>query len=361
MYLSNLKLWNFRKYGSNNNVDLKKPDLDLPFKKGLNVLIGENDSGKTAIIDAIKLVLKTHSAEWVTLDEDDFYKDTNRLRIECEFKDLEVNEAKNFPEYLSWEEVGGVKKPYLRVFIDVSKKDDKPLPYDTKAGVDEEGISISAEAREKIKVTYLKPLRDAKSELIPRKNSRLSQILKTHPTFRAKGGKHHLKSGFESFNKEIRSYFKGKDGKDADIADQEGKILKSEIDKYLDAFSGKSSEFKVSEGDLKQILERLELAFENDKNLGLGSHNILFISAELLHLNKQNWDGLRLGLIEEIEAHLHPQIQLKVIEKLQQNEKIQLILTTHSPNIGSKVKLEKLMLCYGNNVFPLGKSHTKLE
>lgn len=58
MYLSELRLWNFRKYTNEDGViDVTKPHLTVPFTKGLNVLIGENDSGKTAIIDAIKLVL----------------------------------------------------------------------------------------------------------------------------------------------------------------------------------------------------------------------------------------------------------------------------------------------------------------
>jgi len=58
MYLKTLKLWNFRKFGSgNSDIDLTKPDIEVPFARGLNVLIGENDSGKTAIIDAVKLVL----------------------------------------------------------------------------------------------------------------------------------------------------------------------------------------------------------------------------------------------------------------------------------------------------------------
>lgn len=35
-----------------------------------------------------------------------------------------------------------------------------------------------------------------------------------------------------------------------------------------------------------------------------------------LHLRKANWDGTRVCLIEELEADLHPQAQLKVIEKL---------------------------------------------
>ena len=58
MYLSNIKLWNFRKFGAEGEINLEKPNLNLTLTKGLNVIIGENDSGKTAIIDAIKLVLK---------------------------------------------------------------------------------------------------------------------------------------------------------------------------------------------------------------------------------------------------------------------------------------------------------------
>lgn len=85
------------------------------------------------------------------------------------------------------------------------------------------------------------------------------------------------------------------------------------------------------------------------------------MAAELLHLNKSNWDGLRLGLIEELEAHLHPQAQMQIIEALQKQEKIQLILTTHSPNLASKLKLDNLIICNKGNAFPMGSSYTKLD
>lgn len=65
MYLSTLKLWNFRKYSEGPN---EAPGIEIFFNKGVNVLIGENDSGKTAIVDAIRYVLKTKSGEpiyWV--------------------------------------------------------------------------------------------------------------------------------------------------------------------------------------------------------------------------------------------------------------------------------------------------------
>lgn len=50
MYLSNIKLCNFRKFGSLGDINLENPNLDLTFTPGLNVLIGENDSGEWEII-----------------------------------------------------------------------------------------------------------------------------------------------------------------------------------------------------------------------------------------------------------------------------------------------------------------------
>lgn len=155
MYLSNIKLWNFRKYGSD-TFDIDKPNLDLNFTEGLNVLIGENDSGKTAIIDAIKIVLKTHSYEYIKIEADDFYNNSDRLRIELKFKGLLDEEAKNFTEWLTWDEKD--LTPILRVFYDVRRKDYKILPSEVKAGADTEGYSLTAEAREYLKATYLRPL-----------------------------------------------------------------------------------------------------------------------------------------------------------------------------------------------------------
>jgi len=43
MFLSELKLWNFRKYGqATNEIDIRNPNLSINFNGGLNLLIGEN-------------------------------------------------------------------------------------------------------------------------------------------------------------------------------------------------------------------------------------------------------------------------------------------------------------------------------
>lgn len=362
MYLSNLKLWNFRKFGSG-SFDLEKPVLSLNFNESINVLIGENDSGKTAVIDAIKLLLKTNSAEWIKVDWNDFFVGSMRLRIECRFDKLSDDEAKNFTEWLAWEGEGADAKSYLVVFLDVSKTEDKILPADVRAGIDGEGYILTAEARDKIKTTYLRPLRDAKNELIPKRNSRLSQILATHKAFQGKEESHQFVTDYRELNNKIEAYFRGKDLNGVDLVDDGllGKHVKDVIDSYLREFSNKSSKFETTDNSLKSILESLGLLFEDGINLGLGSHNLLSIASELLHLQKANWDGLRLGLIEEIEAHLHPQVQLQVIETLQLKARdVQLIFTTHSPNIGSKISLGNLIIFQDGNAYPMGPDYTKL-
>lgn len=353
MYLSNIKLWNFRKYG-NDTFNIEEPNLDLNFTEGLNVLIGENDSGKTAIIDAIKIVLKTHSYEYIKIESDDFYNNSDRLRIELKFKGLLDEEAKNFTEWLTWEGQGEESTPILRVFYDVRRKDYKILPSEVKAGADTEGYSLTAEAREYLKATYLRPLRDAENELISKRNSRLSQILLGDDIFKEKDIPHPLVEEFKNINSSIEDYFK---------EGAEGADIKKKIDSYIKGFYGEEKEslFEASKNDIKSILEKLSLSLNGQKNVGLGTLNRLFMAAELLHLNKENWEGLRLGLIEELEAHLHPQAQMQVIETLQKQDEVQLIITTHSPNLASKIKLKNLIICNGNNAFPMGKDYTKLN
>lgn len=105
MYLSTITLKNFRKYAYDG---ANKHGITVNFHKGLNALIGENDSGKSAIIDAIKLVLQTQSGEFTRVMDEDFYisatgEIATEFSIDCIFEGFEINEAKNFVEWLSFE------------------------------------------------------------------------------------------------------------------------------------------------------------------------------------------------------------------------------------------------------------------
>lgn len=38
MYISELKLWSFRKYGKLNELDLENPSFQIAFQKGMNII-----------------------------------------------------------------------------------------------------------------------------------------------------------------------------------------------------------------------------------------------------------------------------------------------------------------------------------
>ncbi len=360
MYISELKLWNFRKYGKS-EWNLVQPHLTVPFNEGLNVLIGENDSGKTAILDAIKLVLKTHAYEWIKVEDTDFYNDSNKFRIEIILKGLKMEEAKNFTEWLGWEGEGDGAKPILRLIYEVERKNDRILPTDIKAGMDATGFPLNAEAREYLKSTYLKPLRDADNELVAKKNSRVSQILQGHDLFKEKEGqKHEFVSWFSEVNEKIKIWFETPATVEGEKGNKEQ--IKDIVDGFLQKFIEETvnSSLQLTDPEIKAILEKISLGISESKNLGLGTMNRLYMAAELLHLKKE-WNGLKLCLIEELEAHLHPQAQMKVVEALLNEKEVQFILTTHSPNLASKVDIEKLIICKDCYVYPLRKENTKLE
>ena len=374
MYLSELKLFNFRKFGVFETEEDINPCLSLQFNEGINLLVGENDSGKTAILDAIRYTILTQSFEYIRLENEDFHlpfgkqeKDrATELRIECVFRNLNDNEAKNFLEWLSIEKVNKDVHSYsLKVSL-VARRKNKNIYYDIKAGPDEEGSQLNGEVRNLLRATYLKPLRDAEQELAPKRNSRLSQILDSHEAFKDKNDDHYLLEVINEANQKVRKYFQGLTNSDEQLPDQAGKLLMDEINKYLASFSGVNtplnSNFSISTQTLKNILEKLSLGLLSDKS-GLGSHNLLFIATELLLLKRKDYTGLRLALIEEIEAHLHTQAQLRLIDFLQEeaeNSSIQLILTTHSPVLASKINLKNLIICKNENAFPMGPDYTEL-
>src|SRR3989304_3687152 len=103
MYISEVFIENFRIFG----LEVDKKHLSLTLRPGINVLAGENDSGKSAVVDAIRYLLLTTSGEGHWLTEDDFHVAasvrSSHLTIRCVFHGLSVEEQGRFVEYLSIE------------------------------------------------------------------------------------------------------------------------------------------------------------------------------------------------------------------------------------------------------------------
>ncbi len=93
MFLSKIELSNWRKFSQKTDG---KVGLTAEFSSGLNVLVGENDSGKTAIIDAIKATLGINSSESIWITENDFSEGSKTLRIDLYFSQLSEKEEEYF-------------------------------------------------------------------------------------------------------------------------------------------------------------------------------------------------------------------------------------------------------------------------
>lgn len=216
---------------------------------------------------------------------------------------------------------------------------------------------IDGKARELLKAVYLKPLRDAEREMSAGRNSRISQILLSHPIFQGKK-EHRLLDIFNAANHSIEEYF---------TEDGEGKVILQTIRENLKAFNGQETPhqatLQTSEARLKAIMESLSLS-ASEVHPGLGELNLLFIAAELILLKEQNEGGIKLALIEELEAHLHPQAQLRLINYLQDEyheNGAQIIISTHSPILASKINLKNLILLKEGKGYDLAEDKTGLE
>ena len=128
MYLSQITIENFRIFGPKE----ANRHADIALSPGLNILVGENDSGKTTVIDAIRIVLQTSSHEYHRLSEHDFHipnrepagdpaamadiseeektlyasddPDDRRARhftIRCTFSEIDTDQAARYLEWLS--------------------------------------------------------------------------------------------------------------------------------------------------------------------------------------------------------------------------------------------------------------------
>ncbi len=362
MYISNLFIKNFRCFDNN--------DHNIALNPGLNVLVGENDSGKSAIIDAIRIVLGTTDQGWYRVETTDFHKENtnSEIQISCQFSNLSDQEQAAFLECLTYEKeepclilnwkckyLSNFSTPRIATDISTGKKCDGPTP--------------APEARELLRATYLRPLRDAYMNMQSGKSSRLSQVL--HSVDNLNEGEQYS-AGMDLSKLSLTGIF--------DLSNQllEGnpqikkvneEITQTLTDKMLLSGDDVKTHINVSgtkitdDKKLNSLLEKLDLvANESDTGrVGLGTSNILSMACELL-LNHD--DESSFLLIEEPEAHIHAQRQLRLIQSLNDSAKNgnhQIIITTHSPLLASVVDLQNITIIKKATSFSLSSDYTQLS
>jgi putative ATP-dependent endonuclease of OLD family len=119
MFLSKIVIENFRCFSEGNDR------FELPLGNGFTALVGENEAGKTAVIDALRFALGTTDQEWYRLEDSDFRPgakpgELKEIRIVCQFQGLSGNDKRTFVEYLTYGKKSG-DEPVL--YINWTAKD----------------------------------------------------------------------------------------------------------------------------------------------------------------------------------------------------------------------------------------------
>ncbi|OHB47981.1 MAG: hypothetical protein A2Y10_04785 [Planctomycetes bacterium GWF2_41_51] len=349
MYLKVINIKNFRKI----------KDAKCVFNPGLNLIVGPNDSGKSAVVDAIRFVLRQVVDDYSRISIDDFNDKEIEISIDIIFSfddckaSKQIEESALFAEYLSFT---ADNKPELKIWYNI-KSNEKDIKFpEFKVGPTKNvAVDMDVRCRENLKIVYLRPLRDAGNELKAKQGSRISKILSNHNDI--KTAEAQLIELLEKFRDDSEEFFEN--GK--------GKQITDEIKRLVNVFDEQSilQNKKIKFGPTEKLdslrtLEKIALYYHNMPHPGLGTLNMIFIAAELLHLSIQKTP--KLILVEEIEAHLHPQRQLKIIKALQDESKkgIQMILTTHSPNLASVIDIFRLNICNEGKFYSLAQGNTEL-
>lgn len=342
------------------------------------MLVGENDSGKSAIIDAIRIALGTTDQSWYRISSSDFYNEDQQqeIRIKLKFCELSDDEQAAFLECLSYDNEDGAVKPCLYIHWACRYLLNFTPPrasVNITSGCNGDGPPVPSPARELLRVTYLRPLRDAYSNMQAGRYSRLSQVIQGIPNL--DDGENEYTPGMDLSKLSITGIANlsnallAEHPKLKETNEAINSIIRS---KMLLNGDDVCTEFEVAGANLVNskkvvaLLEKLDLTAHTSHNagrVGLGTSNILSMACELL-LNRSS--GSSYLLIEEPEAHVHAQRQLRLIQSFQEAAEKedccqQIIVTTHSPLLASVVKLKNITIIKDAEAFSLEPGQTKLD
>lgn len=331
MHLAKLVIKNFRKLTY----------AELTFQPGLNVLIGGNNVGKTAIVDALRALLAGHDEPYPRLDEDDVHRPhggvpSGDIVFEYVFRGLSLDDEADFLAALVPGDSGVLE---AQVTIRYAEPDKAGRLRAKRWCGEHEDVGLTADMMENLRGVYLPPLRDASQGLKPGRTSQLARLLQL---LADETGIEGINQALKKLDSELKKHLPIINTHDA-ITARHKTMLGPQLAQLL--------EVGLSASDFKSLKARLSLlvdAFEIEQN-GLGFNNLIYMAVVLSELAKNAESCYRGLIVEEPEAHLHPQLQavllqyLESIKAVEGEKPVQLFVTSHSPNFASIANLDSLV------------------
>ena len=331
MHLAKLVIKNFRK--------LKY--VELSFQDGLNVLIGSNNVGKTAVVDALRALLAGHDDPYPRLSEEDVHRPkggtpSGDIIFEYVFTGLDAEDEADFLAALV-PDAADKLEAHIKIRYSDPDKGGR-LRVKRWCGEHEE-VGLTSDMMENLRGVYLPPLRDASQGLKPGRSSRLARLLQL---LAEDDGIEGIDKALQELDKELKTHRPIVNTQKA-IDTRHKTMLGEQLAQLL--------EVGLSASDFKSLRSRLSLAvdaFEIEQN-GLGFNNLIYMAVVLSELTKNPESCYRGLIVEEPEAHLHPQLQAVLLQYLQSiqavdgEKPVQLFVSSHSPNFASIANLDSLV------------------
>jgi putative ATP-dependent endonuclease of the OLD family len=337
MFLDTLRLNNFRSF----------EDEQVCFGKDLTILVGENNGGKSNTIDALRLITTPLSGRREIYCESSdirFGGAEPKFEVQATFSDLSVPQQGRL---ISAVTDHTLEKVAFGLTYDETQKR-LPVRPTSWAGhlksVPEPGC------HDMIRHVYLPPLRDAKRALASGNPTRIYALLQhflgeDDPNELAKRLK---RDSEEQILKDIGGAVDiGLAALTAGVRRQASSLGFSTDESLIDI--ARELRFKLADYGIEP---------EDLRYTGHGYANLLYISTIAVELEKVKSADLTMFLVEEPEAHLHPQLQAAVLcfleEQAEESRKtkpdyrgpagqLQVIVATHSPNLSAWVSSERLV------------------